>query len=117
GATSGCKVGTACAEGEQISLTVDFFGYNKSCAPHTYSWKVDGASIGTGTTATTTLTKGNHTLECVLFNGTQTIDLTQTVVVGQGAQPLFTFDFKGGALSAAGVPANTWVFNLTSDPG
>ena len=115
GTTAGCRTGGTCTGGEQITMSIAFWGYDKSCATHTYNWKVDGASIGTGETATTTLTAGNHTLTCTLSNGSQSIDLTRTVTVTGSipVTPTYTFNFGAMALT---IPANSYAFELVTDP-
>jgi hypothetical protein len=116
--SAGCHFGTNCAPGEAVTFTLSYYQYDPSCGPHTYVWKVDGATIGTGATATTSaLTNGPHNVVCTVSNGGAPVDVIGTVTIAASvpATPAFTFDFLMAQLpTSVGAPPNTWVFNVSS---
>jgi PKD repeat protein len=113
GTSANCHAGGNCTAGESVTLALSYYQYDATCGTHTYTWKVDGATIGSGATATTTLTAGTHNIVCTVSNGGTPVDVTGTIVAATGApaRPAFTFDF---ALAALPTGANTYLFSITS---
>jgi hypothetical protein len=117
GVTSGCSNTneTLCNASEQIGFSVGYWQYSNGCGPHHYTWKVDGAQVGSDADNTTvTLTSGNHTVSVTIDNGnTPTTTMSQTLNVGNGAQPDYTGKIKAVELV---LPPNSYAFTLTTDP-
>lgn len=83
GSSSGCtQAGGTCAAGETITLTVSGFGYDFSCANHTFSWDF-GASGKTVTHAFSATTA----VAVTISNGSQVFQARANIPVGSGTQP------------------------------
>jgi PKD repeat protein len=115
GAVSHCEAGGAnCTAGEQITMIVAYWQYNKDCATHHYSWTVDGGDLEATTDSTVlTLTAGTHTIAVTVNNGGAPVTLSQTITVGNGATPNYTFDFSITQLS---LPPFSYAFSVSVTP-
>jgi PKD repeat protein len=112
GSSSGCHTGGTCNAGEPITFNVTFWlGYDKSCATHTYAWRVDGATVaGSEDTITQQLQGGPHSVAVTVSNGSQAVPIAQTVNV-LGRLPTFAFDFSILSIPA---PPHSYVFSIST---
>ncbi|PYQ57552.1 MAG: hypothetical protein DMF58_18065 [Acidobacteria bacterium] len=82
------QYGGTCGTGDNITFTASAFGYDFSCANHTFSWTFGDGQVGTGKSVTHKYSgNGTFTVGLSIFNGTQTFQTSASVVVGGGTTP------------------------------
>ena len=85
GPASGCSTvasGPACNAGESIPFGARSFGYNFSCADHTFTWNYGDGQSGSGQDAPHAYANpGTYNASVTINNGTQTFTATQAVRV------------------------------------
>jgi hypothetical protein len=113
-APSGCRTGSPCKV-EPITFTVEFWNYDSGCAPHVFSWRIDGWPVTGDQSMTQTLPAGPHTVSCTVSNPTQSVLLSQDVTVNGEPPPPPAPTGMAQAISGANVPANTWAFSVPAD--
>ena len=86
GPSSNCsEYGGNCTPQESVSFSVKPFGYDFSCAPHTFQWSFGDGSTASGINATHKYAvAGNYNVTCVINNGGAPYTAAQTVSVGGG---------------------------------
>jgi len=75
---------TPCAASTPLQFAASFFGYNVSCAAHTFKWDFnDGTPTVSGPTPVHVFNvPGEYLVALTVANGSQTITITQPVLVG-----------------------------------
>jgi PKD repeat protein len=101
GATSGCSsvspTASSCKTAELLTFNASPFGYNMSCATHTFIWRFgDGSSALTQMATHAYAAPGTYNATVDISNAAQTLRLPVTVVVDGGGVAC-------GTLSAAAV--------------
>lgn len=83
GAQSACNLFVGpCQASEQIQFAASAFGYNFSCATHTFVWNFGDGATATGQTALHVYTvPGVYTVTLTVSNGMQTFTTTTVVTV------------------------------------
>ena len=83
GPTSGCtSVSGDCSVNESIAFHANSFGYNYSCAVHTFTWSFGDGSMGSGQSPTHSYsTAGTYNVGLTITHPQQTVNLSRTVTV------------------------------------
>ncbi len=78
---------TTCKNGEVVTFDTTFFGYDSSCANHTFTWTIDGI-VKNGKSVTHTFnTSGNHGVSLQVDRPGQTFTRLLTLATDNGTVP------------------------------
>jgi PKD repeat protein len=71
-----------------VSFSINAFGYDFTCANHTYTWSFgDNSATVTGQNTNHAFAQGTYTVRCTVANSTTSFTAQAQVVVGTGGTP------------------------------
>jgi hypothetical protein len=75
---------TNCPLNQEMTFRAGAFNYNYECAPHTFSWMIDGQSKSGQVVTHTFSSSGQKQVSLTISNSSQTVPMNASLTVGSG---------------------------------
>jgi len=112
-ATNSCITGQSCAANEMLTFSAQSFGYDFSCATHSFSWSFGDGSVGLAQQQVTHsyASPGSYTAVLVVTNPLQTFRASNTITVTLGN----VFSRRHAVAPPVNVTAKPIIVSLSSN--